>query len=143
MPDRRFIDTNVLVYAIVTDGSEAAKGAKARELLRSEQVCLSTQVLGEFYQAVTSSRRQSALTHDEAVAWIQLWKRYEVKGISVSHVDLALELTQRFQVNYYDALIIAAARLAGCPILYSEDLNDGQVYDSIRVQNPFRTTNGR
>ncbi|MBV8101197.1 MAG: PIN domain-containing protein [Verrucomicrobia bacterium] len=98
-------------------------------------VCIS---LGEFYQAVTSSRRQSALTHDQAVAWIQLWKRYEVKGITGSHVDLALELTQRFQVNYYDALIIAAAQLAGCPSLYSEDLNDAQEYDGIRVQNPFR-----
>ena len=143
MPDKRFIDTSVLVYALVTNGIEAAKGAKAREILRSEQVCISTQVLGEFYQAVTSSRRQSALTHDEAIAWIQLWKRYEVKGISVSHVDLALELTRLFQVNYYDGLIIAAARLAGCPVLSSEDLNDGLEYDGIRVQNPFRTTKGR
>lgn len=138
MPDKRFIDTNVLVYAIVTKGPEASKGAKARQILRSEQICFSTQVLGEFYQAVISPRRQSALTHAEAVAWIQLWKRYEVNGISVSHVDLALELSERFQVNYCDGLIIATARLAGCPIVYSEDLNDGQDYDRVRVQNPFR-----
>jgi predicted nucleic acid-binding protein len=56
----------------------------------------------------------------------------------VSHVDLALELTERFQVNYYNALTIATAHLAGCPIVYSEDLNDGQDYDRVRVQNPFR-----
>ena len=138
MPDKRFVDTNVLVYAIATKGPDAPKGAKARDILRSEQVCFSTQVLGEFYQAVVSPRRQSALTHHEAVAWIQLWKRYEVNGISVLHVDLALELTERFQLNYYDALIMATARLAGCSVVYSEDLNDGQDYDSIRVQNPFR-----
>ena len=138
MPDKRFIDTNVLVYAIVTKGPGASKGAKARQILSRLQICFSTQVLGEFYQAVISPRRESALTHAEAVAWIQLWKRYEVNGISVPHVDLALELAERFQVNYYDALIIATARLAGCPIVYSEDLNDGQDYDRVRVQNPFR-----
>jgi predicted nucleic acid-binding protein len=137
MPDNRFVDTNVLVYAIATGGPDAAKGAKARQILKNEQVCLSTQVLGEFYQAVTSSRRQSALTHNEAIAWIQLWKRYEVHGIGVPQVDLALDLAARFQVNYYDALILATARLAGAPIIYSEDLSDGQDYDGVRVQNPF------
>jgi predicted nucleic acid-binding protein len=138
MPDNRFVDTNVLVYAIATEEPDAAKGSKARQILKNEQVCLSTQVLGEFYQAVTSPRRQSALTHNEAVAWIQLWKRYEVHGIAVPHVDLALDLATRFQVNYYDALVIATARLAGCPIIYSEDLSDGQDYDGVRVLNPFR-----
>ena len=138
MPDNRFVDTNVLVYAIATGGPDAAKGAKARQILKNEQVCLSTQVLGEFYQAVTSPRRQSALTHKEAISWIQLWKRYEVHGIAVPQVDLALDLAARFQVNYYDALILATARLAGAPIIYSEDLSDGQGYDGVRVQNPFR-----
>ena len=137
MPDKRFVDTNILVYAIATVGPEATKGAKARQVLKSEAVCLSTQVLGEFYQAVISPRRQSALTHDEAAAWIQLWKRFEILGITVPHIDLALEVTKRFQVNYYDGLIIATARLAGCHIIYSEDLSDGQDYDGARVQNPF------
>ena len=138
MPDNRFVDTNVLVYAIATGGPDNAKGAKARQILKDEQVCLSTQVLGEFYQAVTSPRRQSALTHKEAISWIQLWKRYEVHGIAVPQVDLALDLAARFQVNYYDALILATARLAGAPIIYSEDLSDGQGYDGVRVQNPYR-----
>ena len=138
MPDKRFVDTNVLVYAIETEGPEAWKGSKARQILKNEQVCLSTQVLGEFYQAVISPRRQTALTHDEAVAWIQLWKRYDVDGITVPHVDLALQLANTFRVNYYDALIIAAARLSGCSVVYSEDLNDGQDYEGVRVENPFR-----
>ena len=138
MPDKRFVDTNVLVYALATGGRDAAKGSKACQILKNEQVCFSTHVLGEFYQAVTSARRQSALAHNEAVAWIQLWKRYEVHGIAVPQVDLALESAKRFQVNYYDVLIIATARLAGCHIIYSEDLSDGQDYDGVRVQNPFR-----
>jgi len=138
MPDKRFVDTNVLVYAVEMEGPQAHKGSKARQILKSERICFSTQVLGEFYQAVVSPRRQSALTHNEAIAWVQLWKRYEVGGITVAHVDLALELTERFRVNYYDALIIATARLTGCPIIYSEDLNDGQDYNGVGVQNPFR-----
>ena len=85
-----------------------------------------------------SPRRQTALTHDEAVAWIQLWKRYDVDGITVPHVDLALQLANTFRVNYYDALIVAAARLSGCSVVYSEDLNDGQDYEGVRVENPFR-----
>jgi predicted nucleic acid-binding protein len=138
MPDKRFVDTNLLVYAIELAGPEARKGVKAREILKNEPVCFSSQVLGEFYQAVISPRRQSPLTHNEAVAWIQLWKRYEITGIAVPQVDLALELAKRFRVNYYDALIIATARFAGCSIVYSEDLNDGQDYDGVGVRNPFR-----
>ena len=56
------------------------------------------------------------LKHVEAVAWVQLWKRHDVRPITVAHVDLALEVAARFRVSYFDALILAAARLAGrCP----------------------------
>jgi predicted nucleic acid-binding protein len=137
MPGKAFIDTNVLVYAIAIEGRDAARAAQAQTLLRAEDTCFSTQVLGEFYQAVTSSRRDVPLTHNEAVAWIQLWKRYEIHRITVPHVDLALEICQRFRVNYYDALIVATARLAECPVIYSEDLSDGQDYGGVRVENPF------
>jgi predicted nucleic acid-binding protein len=128
------VDTNILVYAIETTGP---KSAPALALLRGAEICLSTQVLGEFYRAVTSPRRQVPLSHDEAVAWIQLWKRYDVRPITVSHVDLALELTAQYRVNYYDALILAAASLAGCTLVHSEDISHGQLYGSVRVENPF------
>lgn len=135
-----FLDTNILVYAIETLGRDPRKSATALALARRGSVCLSTQVLGEFYQAVTSSRRARPLTHEEAVAWVQLWKRHDVRPITTPHVDLALELADRFQVNYYDALILAAARLARCAVVYSEDLNPGQEYAGVRVENPFLPT---
>ena len=109
-----FLDTNILVYAIETGGPHARKAEAARALVRRGDVCLSAQVLGEFYRGVTSRRRARPLTHDEAVAWIQLWKRHDVRAIEVPHVDLALEFTDRYGINYYDALVLAAARLAGC-----------------------------
>lgn len=137
MSDRFFLDTNIFIYAIESQGPDPDKSAVALELARGESVCLSTQVLGEFYRAVTSVRRSSPLTHDEALAWVQLWKRHDVRSITVPHVDLALELTARFQVDYYDALILATARLAGVALVYSEDLSSGQDYDGVRVCNPF------
>jgi len=102
MSDKLFLDTNILVYAIEQDDSE--KSAIALEIARGDEIYVSTQVLGEFYNAVTSQRRASPLTHDEATAWIQLWKKYHVCGITTAHIDLALEIKERFQVNYYDAL---------------------------------------
>ena len=137
MAARLFLDTNVLVYAVETGGPEPEKSAVARELIRQPGVTLSIQVLGEFYRAVTSPRRASPMTHEEAVAWVQVWKRHDLRHLTVFHVDLALELAGRFRISYYDALILAAARLSACETVYSEDLNPGQDYDGVRVENPF------
>jgi predicted nucleic acid-binding protein len=137
MSDNVFLDTNILVYAIESSGPDTKKSGIALGLVRRSDVCISTQVLGEFYRAVTSVRRLSPLSQDEATAWVQLWKRLEVCGISVLHVDLALEIVRRFQIGYYDALILAAARLSGCKKVFSEDLGDGQDYGGVTVTNPF------
>jgi predicted nucleic acid-binding protein len=137
MSDRVFLDTNILVYTIEQGGSNQEKSSVALELARRDDICISTQVLGEFYNAVTSSRRKSPLTHDEATAWIQLWKRYDVRDITTKHVDLALEIADRFRLSYYDSLILSAARDAGCQVLYSEDMSDSQDYEGVTVTNPF------
>ena len=132
-----FLDTKILIYAIESGGPTPEKTVAAQALARRTEVCLSTQVLGEFYRAVTSPRRAMPLKHVEAVAWVQLWKRHDVRPITVAHVDLALEIAARFQVSYFDALILAAARLAGCTTVFSEDLQAGQDYGGVRVENPL------
>lgn len=132
-----FLDTSILIYAIQSGGAHPDKAAAARALVRRDDVCLSTQVLGEFYRAVTSPRRARPLTHVETVAWVQLWKRHDVRPITVPHVDLALEIKSRYRISYYDALILAAAHLAGCAVVCSEDLSAGQEYGTVRVENPF------
>lgn len=143
MSDRPFLDTNILVYAIEIQGPEPKKAAAALELIRTVEPCLSTQVLGEFYAAVTSPRRASALSHDEATAWVQFWKRMEARAITQAEVDLALEIVGRYRIKYYDGLILATARLAGCALVYSEDLNAGQDYGGVVVINPFVAPTGR
>ncbi len=135
MSDKFFLDTNILVYAIEQGGS--TKSAVALEITRRADIFISTQVLGEFYHAVTSKRRTSPLTHDEATAWVQFWKKCHVGDITTAHVDLALEIKGRFLLNYYDALILSAARLAGIEVVFSEDMADGQDYDGVTVTNPF------
>lgn len=137
MGDRVFVDTNILIYAIETAGPDPQKTAAALDLIRRDGIVISTQVLGEFYRATTSARRESPLDHQEATVWIQLWKRFDVRTVTVPHVDLALEITERHRVNYYDALILSSARMAKCGSVFSEDLDAGQDYSGVRVINPF------
>jgi predicted nucleic acid-binding protein len=137
MSDKIFLDTNILIYAIETKGNDPNKSQIAQTLLKLHNIVLSTQVLGEFYHATTSPKRTSPLTHEEAIVWIQLWKRYDLQTITAVHVDLALELKNRFQIGYYDALILSSGRLAKCKHVFSEDLSDGQDYGGISVINPF------
>ena len=137
MSARSFLDTNILVYAIEETLPLSGKIAVARALVKGPDWMISTQVLGEFYRATTAKRRAVPLSHEEAVAWVQLWKRSPVSPVQPPQVDLALELCGRYQIGYYDALILSAARLSGCGIVYSEDLNSGQDYGGLVVRNPF------
>lgn len=137
MSGRVFLDTNILIYAIDSSASEAEKHRIAKAIALDPTAVISTQVLGEFYTAATSARGASPLTPDEATAWVQFWKKLSVESITTPHVDLALEVAQRYQVSYYDGLILAAARLANCAEVLSEDLNASQDYGGVRVRNPF------
>lgn len=132
-----FVDTNVLVYAatpLSVTGTE--KVQVARRILLADNLTLSAQVLQEFYWAATRPHKL-ALTHTEAVAWIEIFKRFPVQPITLGIVEDALFLCSRFQLSYWDAAIVAAARHLNCTSIYSEDLNDGQRYDGVVVRNPF------
>ncbi len=127
-----------LVYAIELPGENRSKAETDRKPVTQGDPWLSTQILVEFYVAVTSPRRACPLTHDQAVAWVQFWKRFRVCALTSAHVDLALHLVSRSAVGYDDALVLAAASLADCDLLYSEDLPHQQTYAGVRVCNPFR-----
>lgn len=137
MSAKIFLDTNILIYAIENEEQSLLKTRIARSLVAGTDWMISTQVLGEFYRATTARQRTAPLTHKEAVAWVQLWKHNPVCSVEPCHVDLALEFCGRFMISYYDALIFSVARLAGCTTIYSEDLNAGQDYGGILVENPF------
>ncbi len=131
-----FVDTNVLLYSVSTNESEAGKRAQARQVLSGTGWGLSVQVMQEFYVNVVRPPR-CAMAHADAVTAIrQLLRRPTVPTDAALLVE-ALRLKDRFQISYWDAAIIAAARALGAGVLYSEDLNQGQDYDGVRVVNPF------
>ena len=138
MTAMRFVDTNVLLYAVSTASEEATKAQIARDILHSDDLALSVQVLQEFYVQATRSTRPDPLTHDQAASLVEAFARFPVKHIDLSVVRAALDTRQRYQISYWDAAILEAARALGCQTLLSEDLQDGQDFAGLSISNPFR-----
>ncbi len=113
-----------------------------RRLVRSsnqppgKDLVLSAQVLGEFYVTV---RRKFAKTlpETEAVALVDRMRQLPVIPVDANLVASAIANSREWQISYWDALIVTAAETSGCDSVLSEDLADGRVYGSVRVQNPF------
>lgn len=134
----RFIDTNVLLYAISRDPAEQDKAKRANDILAQRDLALSVQVLQEFYVQATHTSRPDAIAHQQAVLLVESFRRFAVQDITSGIMLAALDARRRFQLSYWDAAIIEASRALGCAQVLSEDLNDGQDYDGVRVANPFR-----
>jgi predicted nucleic acid-binding protein len=138
MSDRIFLDTNILVYAY--DKHEAQKQKKAQRLLTSgieqESLFLSVQVLGEFFNVVTRHIPQP-MSSDEAKEIINTLSILPVQEIDLAMVNRAVDTFKKYQISYWDSLIVSAAERAGCTMIFSEDLSDGQTYHDILVHNPF------
>lgn len=133
----RFVDTNVLLYAVSTAPGERAKTDEALGILDDPELALSTQVLQEFYVQSTRGSRPDALRHDHAAALIDSWLRYRIVETSTELVLLALATRARWAISYWDAAIVEAARLGGCSTLLSEDLQNGMDFAGVRVEDPF------
>jgi len=134
----RFVDTNVLLYAVSTAPEEQTKAAIALEILTRDDLALSAQVLQEFYVQATRSSKQDRLSHDQAAGLVESWLRFPVQETTVDLVRAAIEARRRYQLSYWDAAIIEAARMLGCAHVLSEDLSDGREYGGIGIVNPFR-----
>jgi predicted nucleic acid-binding protein len=138
MSDRSFVDTNVLVYLFDADAVD--KQAAARRLLASAgeegDLILSTQVLKEFYVSVTR-KLGKPLPPDEALKATRALGELPVVQVDPETIYAAIELGRRFQLSFWDALIVEAARRGDCDRLLSEDLQDGQEIAGVRVVNPF------
>ncbi len=132
-----FVDTNVLLYAVSSNPQEADKARRARHILMREDFGVSTQVLQEFF--VNSTRKiKVPLSDQQALDFIHIVSQAPVVPIDLDLVLDAVACKARFQLSYWDAAIVAAARAIEAEILYTEDLNDGQIYDGVKAVNPFR-----
>ena len=139
MSDKVFFDTNVLVYAY--DQRDPGKQSQAQALLlnatQANRAVVSAQVLGEFFVVVTRKIAQP-MTAVEAAEVIAEFGTIEVMPLDFSLVQRAIVTQQEYGISYWDSLIIAAAERAGCVTVFSEDLNSGQSYHGVEVQNPFQ-----
>lgn len=134
----RFVDTNILLYAISRDPVEQDRAKLANDILAHRDLALSVQVLQEFYVQATRASRPDAIGHSQAVRLIESFRRFPVQDITTGIMTAALDSRQRFQISYWDAAIIEASRALGCAEVLSEDFNHGQDYAGVRVTNPFR-----
>ena len=134
----RFVDTNILLYAVSTVAEEEDKHDRALAILDANDIALSVQVLQEFYVQATRPSKPERLTHEQSVALIESWLRFHVQEISTVLLQNALATRARWEISYWDAAIVEAARIARCDTLFSEDFQHGMDFVGIRVVNPFR-----
>ena len=133
-----FLDTNILLYSISGDPSEASKHTRAIDLLDRDDGALSAQVLQEFYVQATRATRPDAISHLDAVALMATWRRFAIQELTLDVLDSALNIKVASGFSYWDSAILAAAATLGCRELYSEDLTHGRMIEGVRVINPFR-----
>ena len=133
----RFVDTNVLLYAVSNLPDEVDKQRSALVMLTESDLALSVQVLQEFYRQATRPSRPAAITEAQAVQFIDSLNRFPVQEITLDLFRAAVAVSPRFGLSYWDAAILAAARSLGCDAVYSEDMSAEQDYDGLRVIDPF------
>jgi predicted nucleic acid-binding protein len=135
-----FVDANVLVYT--RDRTEPQKREVALsllELLWQEQTGRTgVQVLNEFYTVVT---RKVSLGVSREAAWkvVEQFMEWNPQPIDFTLLQQARSIEGRYKLNWWDALVVAAAQLQGCWILYTEDLQHGAQFGTVRICNPFVT----
>jgi predicted nucleic acid-binding protein len=133
---RAFFDTNILVYA--EDRADPVKQAKAIELFeehrRNHTGVVSLQILQEYFVNVT---RKLGLDPQVARRKVELLSRLDVAQPGLTDILAAIDLHQLRGLSYWDALVVHMAKQAGCSVLLTEDMHHGQVFDGVRIVNPF------
>jgi predicted nucleic acid-binding protein len=133
---KAFLDTNIVAYAGDQDAPQ--KREKARNLMRKlasdANGVVSTQVLQEYYVVAT---RKLGIDPLRAKAVVASLRSFETVTVEPDDIDRAIDGSVVWETSFWDALILTAAEKASCSVLFSEDLNAGQLYRGVRVVNPF------
>ena len=133
-----FLDTNILVYA--HDQSAGEKHTAAQDLIRglweTGNGCLSVQVLQEFYVTVTRKVARP-LPIEDAAEILRDLSFWQVHTPNAEDVLGAIDIQRYYQVSFWDSMVIHSAKCLGCKVIWSEDLSDGQAYETMLDRNPF------
>jgi predicted nucleic acid-binding protein len=134
-----FVDTNVLVY--LRDAANVVKQGIAQQwfesLWREQTGRTSMQVLNEYYFRATRTAKQLR-TPDEAWDDVQTLLAWDPQAIDAELLRAGRDVQQRYRISWWDSLIVGAAQLQQCPVLLTEDLQDGMMFGTVTAQNPFR-----
>jgi len=134
MPDKVFFDTNVLIYALAEGDPRTRKAEK----LFTEGGVVSVQVLNEFARVAQAKMKMPWGDVRDVLEVIQIFCPEPLPITLITHQD-ALAIAEKYRYGIYDALMVASALEAECPVLYSEDMQDGQVIErQLTIRNPFR-----
>ena len=132
-----FLDTNVFLYAFLNQ--DVTKKSIAANLIaqsvNGRNGYVSLQIVKEFCNIMVKKSGKSAAEIGKAVA---IFGMMQIVPGSLQLVQRALALRETFGLQFYDSLLLASAEQSGCGILYTEDLNDGQMYGSVKAVNPFK-----
>lgn len=136
---KAFFDTNILIYMYLQDSAEQHfKACIARKLFSdcftAERGLLSTQVIQEFYAVGT---RKLGMTRQRAYSDVVRFLKLPLVIVGPEHIAGAIDNEAKYQVSFWDGLIVAAAEAGGAEVLYTEDLSDGQMYGGVKAVNPF------
>jgi predicted nucleic acid-binding protein len=140
MSGKVFLDTNIFVYAY--DNDEQIKKSVARELIRAATLdgtgIISYQVTQEFFNVALKKNSLKMRLEDAQQLLATIFRPLLAVHSSVALFGDAIRLQSRYQLSWYDSLIVAAAQQSGCATLYTEDLQHGQRFGDLVVINPFR-----
>jgi len=135
---KAFFDTNIFAYAF--DRSNPEKKEKARALISqwmpSGNMVISTQVLQELF-AVLTRKLKPGLSTSEAEEVLKSLLPLEIKIIDPEMIFQAIQILKEHNISFWDALIISAAVSSRCKVVFTEDLNPGQIIAGVRIENPF------
>lgn len=131
-----FVDTNVLVYAHALGAGRRHSLAVdlLSRLIAADSLAVSFQVLSEFYSTMTRKLRMEPRVAEAVVADMAGWRMH-----TPGHADIlrAIKLQRRYQMSWWDALILNSAIETGSRVLWTEDFSHGQTYGGVQVKNPF------
>ena len=131
-----FLDTNILVYSI--DMRDATKQRLAREIVfkaeESSEYIISAQFLNEFSNVAL---KKLFLAKEHVHAFVSEFSAIRAVPVLPEWTGHAFEIMERYGIQFFDALLLAAAEANGCDEILTEDLNDGQIYCGVRAVNPF------
>ena len=138
MSGKVFVDTNILVYCF--DNADPGKKKKAVDLMlelwTNGRGVLSLQVLKEFFVTVTR-KLTPGMKYNDAHRAVKDFLSWEIAQEDAKSLLLAIDIFHRHRFSFWDANVIASATLSNCKVCLSEDMNDGQIYESVKIINPF------